>query len=101
MDEVHGACALLHHLEWTDRLEFREKLLNEIEKNQKVIEYNRFKIIFDRTELSDYSNKRDVRGKTVKEVETDFQYFTELNRRAIKLKEKITATNNGEHAGPR
>jgi hypothetical protein len=97
MDEVDGACALLHHLEWTERLEFREKLLDKIERNQKGMDLNRFNIIFDRTGLSDNSNKRDVRGKTVEEVEADYQYFTELTNRAIKLKGKITATNNGEH----
>lgn len=94
MDEVAGACALLHQLEWNNRFEFREILLNEIYKRINSIEEQRMEIIFERTELSDFSNKRDVLGKTIYEVEDDAQYFQNLTKFAIELKKKVTSANH-------
>jgi hypothetical protein len=91
MDEVDGACALLHHLEWNNRTEFRERLLNELRITR--IEKLRFEIIYERAELSDSSNKRDVLGKTIDEIETDAQYFLNLTKQVNELKNEVTAAN--------
>ena len=86
LDEVSGACGFLLELEYNERFEFREKLIDSLEANIKTIETDRFEIIFDRTVLNSRLNKRDVLGKSIKEVMSDAEYFNTLASRAESLR---------------
>ena len=94
IDEIHGAAALLLDQEHSDHREFREKLLNEIETKIKDITLERFNIIFNRAELYDKSNKREILGKHLNEIRNDADHFFNMSIKADELREKITATNS-------
>ena len=91
-DEVDGASALLIDREY-DKIEFREKLLSEIEKDSSKVDKERYEIIYNRAELYDITNKREILGKHYKEIEADAKHFTQVTERAEKLKQIITKNN--------
>jgi hypothetical protein len=91
LDEVDGACALLILREY-DNIEFREKLILEIEKNVKDISKERYEIIYNRAELNDIANKREILGKHYTEIEQDARHYVQMMERAESLK-RITSNN--------
>ena len=92
-DEIDGACGLLLDMEF-DKIEFREMLISEIEKNINNIDEDRFEIIYNRAELYDILNKREILGKHYKEIEKDAEYSKELMTRAERLRQKIKQIGN-------
>jgi len=92
-DEIDGACGLLLDMEF-DKIEFREMLISEIEKNINNIDEDRFGIIYNRAELYDTLNKREILGKHFKEIEKDAEYFKELMTKAERLRQKIKQIGN-------
>jgi hypothetical protein len=87
-DEIDGACGLLLDMEY-DKIEFREMLLSEIEKNINNIDKDRFDIIYNRAELYDTLNKREILGKHYKQIEKDAEHFKELMTKAERLRQTI------------
>lgn len=87
-DEIDGACGLLLDMEF-DKIEFRDLLLSEIEKNINDINEDRFEIIYNRAELYDTLNKRERLGKHYKEIKKDAEYFKDLMTKAEKLRQRI------------
>lgn len=94
-DEIDGACGLLLDMEF-DKIEFRDLLLSEIEKNINDINEDRFEIIYNRAELYDTFNKREILGKHYKEIEKDSEYFKELAAKAERLRQRIKKTGNNQ-----
>ena len=87
-DEVDGACALLLRNEG-DKIEFREKLISEIEININEITKYRYDIIYNRAELYDASNKREIVGKHNKQINADVEHYKLMVKRAEKLKQTV------------
>lgn len=87
-DEVDGACALLIDMEY-DKTEFREELLLEIEKNIDIISKERYEIIYNRAELNDTLNKREILGKNYQQIEADTDHYKLMMMKAEKLKKTI------------
>ncbi len=92
-DEVDGASALLLDREY-NKIEFREKLLSEIEKNITEITKDRFEIIYNRAELYDIVNKREVLGKSYQEIKADASHYIRMMEKAEELK-RVIRNNNG------
>ncbi|MFT5823271.1 MAG: hypothetical protein ACI8ZM_004532 [Crocinitomix sp.] len=84
-DEIKGACRLLLENEWLG-MEFREQLLNEIEKRQINVKKKKYKLIFQAAELDNTTNKRDTLNKTLTNIEADYKYYLDLAERALRLK---------------
>ncbi|EKB48202.1 hypothetical protein [Cecembia lonarensis] len=87
-DEIDGASGLLLDMEF-DKVEFREMLISEIEKNINNIDKDRFEIIYNRAELYETLNKREVLGKHYKQIEKDAEYFKELMAKAEGLRQRL------------
>jgi len=87
-DEIDGASGLLLNMEY-DKIEFRDMLLSEIEKNINDINEDRFEIIYNRAELYDTLNKREILGKHYTEIEKDAEHFKELMTKAERLRQRI------------
>lgn len=85
LDEVGGASSLLIDREYSN-IEFRENLINEIEKNIKSISKERYEVIYNRALLYDIGNKREIMGKYYKEIEEDANHYSQLAERAEKIK---------------
>lgn len=89
VDEVEGAAMLLKDQEWNHRVEFREALIESIELNWNTMDANRFSIISGCTELIVPMNRREIVGKSNKEIESDFKYFENLSIRAKELERRL------------
>lgn len=50
---------------------------------------NRFEIIYNRAELYETLNKREVLGKHYKQIEKDAEYFKELMAKAEGLRQRL------------
>lgn len=84
-DEIKGGCRLLLENEWLG-IEFREKLLDEIEKRD--VSKRTYKLIYKAAELDQKINRRDPINKRVEEVNADYSYYLGLADRALKLLKK-------------
>lgn len=93
-DEVNGAMALLNHLEWTERLDFRKLLLDEIEANSTSIGLSRFDVMYERAELWTTDNRREILGKHYQEVKEDAAYFEQLALRACAIRTRIQQSDS-------
>lgn len=93
IDEIDGASGLLLDMEH-DKIEFRDMLLSEIEKNINDINEDRFEIIYNRAELYNRLNKRDILGKHYTEIEKDAEHFKELMIKAVRLRQRIKRIGN-------
>lgn len=91
-EEIIGACRLLFELEF-EGIEFREELINRMERNIKKISKKRFSLIYERANLINQGNLREIMNKTDKEINADLAFYQGLYRRTLELKEKITAAN--------
>ena len=85
MDEVNGASGLLLERE-LDNVEFREQLLDEIEKRIDEISKERYDIIYDRAELYDVTNRREIVGKHYTEIEADALHYNQMSKKAKTIK---------------
>jgi hypothetical protein len=93
-DEL-GAAAEYLYLQEIQGVEFRERLLDAIEKQLANIPIDWIDCVYKRANLADYGNKRQTANKSIEEIKTDYSYFKELTNRADKLRLKITTANTG------
>tara|TARA_Y100001949_G_C15770758_1_gene236319 strand:- start:15 stop:524 length:510 start_codon:yes stop_codon:yes gene_type:complete len=85
-DEVIGACLLLKDNEACEQMEFRQELLDELKKSDvrklSAGQKKRIARIITLTELNHAENRREVIGKSIKEVERDYNDFSEMALKA-------------------
>jgi hypothetical protein len=84
-DEIKAACRLLLENEWQG-IEFREELLNEIERRQIHVNKKKYRLIFQAAELDNKTNKRNTLNKKLEQIEADYKYYSALAERALKLR---------------
>lgn len=89
-DEVAGAAALLYEYDRQGQ-DVREPLLNSIEQVIHDISRDRFEAIYWRSEIFDPTNNRDVKGKSIGEIEADANHYRETATRAKALHARIIA----------
>ena len=95
-DEINGAAGLLLEQELYAGQEFRHKLLSRLEETINTIDAARLTIIYDRAKLYDKSNKREILGKSYREILEDAEHFSAMKKKADELREKIISNGNQE-----
>jgi len=82
-DEVFAACRTLVDNELTKKIDFRSDLIHELEH---IDDNQRRQRIVELTTLDSASNRREILGKTLEEINLDANYYRSIAARAAKLK---------------
>jgi hypothetical protein len=94
-DEVEGAAHRLLFEEEEEMKDFRPRLVERLQNidlsDLSNTDKKRIRTIILNTHLTDKQNKREVVGKSIMEVQTDSDYFTNVGQFAEKLLTKIGA----------
>jgi len=94
LDEIAGAALFLFWNERDNKTEFRDELIQEVEKlykkltiSEELTEFNKSKIrtIIYESNLYDSTNLRPIIGKKFAEIEKDHQYFKSIAERAKRI----------------
>jgi hypothetical protein len=92
-DEVEGAAHRLLYEEEEEMKDFRPKLVERLESidvsGLTNSDKKRMRTIILNTHLTDKQNKREVVGKSIREVQADSDYFTTVGQFAEKLLNQI------------
>ncbi len=92
-DEVEGAAHRLLFEEEEEMKDFRPRLVERLQSidlsGLSTTDKKRIRTIILNTHLTDKQNKREVVGKSVKEVQADSDYFTDVGYFAEKLINQI------------
>ncbi len=86
-DEIFAACRTLVDNEQTQKMDFRADLIHALEN---ISGRQRLERIIKLTELDSALNRREILGKTYKQINTDAEYFKSIADRANKLKQKTS-----------
>jgi hypothetical protein len=96
LDEIAGASIFLYTNEENDNIDFREQLIDAVEKffeNKKAelsdFDRNKLNIIIYDSNLYDSTNRRNILGKYFAEIEKDYQYFKGVSERAKRILNEI------------
>ena len=84
-DEVFAACRTLTDNEAIRKEDFRNDLIEELEKND--YKHRQEKVV-NLTNLDSPLNRRDIIGKTIDQVKLDATYFRSIAGRAKKLRKE-------------
>lgn len=84
-DEISAACWTLTDNEETKEIEFRENLLLRLEN---MYDTQRQKKVINLTELDSPINRREIFGKTMEQVDSDYQYYKIIADKAAQLMRK-------------
>jgi len=89
---IAGASIFLYSNEEYDKIDFRQKLIIELEKfcDQKNYVFNAFdmkrlKTIIYETSLYDPTNRRPVKSKHYTEIDEDSNYYSDISKRAKRI----------------
>jgi len=83
-DEVFAACKTLIDNEEIKKIDFREDLINRLEK---INDNQRQERVIGLTGLDSVMNRREILGKRFDQINLDSQYFKNIADRAEKLKQ--------------
>lgn len=86
------AAALLFRLE-SIGIEFREKLIHQLEQNSTKLEYEKFMVIYKAANLFNTGNLKDPFEKLNSEVSKDFRHYQDLYQRTEILKKRLSPDN--------
>jgi hypothetical protein len=84
-DEISAACWTLTDNEETKKLDFRETLILGLEN---MHDNQRQKKIIKLTSLDSSINRREILGKTMEQVNLDYQYYKNIADKAVQLMRK-------------
>lgn len=93
INELRAASTFLYKQE-IQKSEFREKLLDRLEENISNLNTERFDIIYKGAGLADSGNKRETLNVPKEKVQSDYEYYLHLAKRANDLRNKINSPSN-------
>ena len=92
-NDIIGASLELSEREKFSKVNFRKDLLSKLSgvDSSKLdkFEKERFRLIISKCELSDATNRREIVGKNLAEIQTDANYYRAISLKAIKILEDI------------
>ena len=84
-DEISAACWTLTDNEETKKIDFRENLIHRLEN---IHDNKRQKKVIKLTGLDSPINRREILGKTMGQVNSDYQYYKNIADKAAQLMRK-------------
>ncbi|WP_146090732.1 hypothetical protein [Aureitalea marina] len=94
IEQISVGSALLEYFESSDRIEFRTKLIDSLEKhysieNNRTDEFEKLRLqsIIENSTIYDDTNRREIVGKNDAEITADYYYFKKIAERTEKLQE--------------
>ena len=90
-NDIIGASLELSEREKYNKVDFRDKLLNKLLQidTSKLADFEktRLKLIINKSDLCDATNRRDIVGKHLTEIQSDANYFRTISQKALKILE--------------
>lgn len=93
LEEISAIALELYDKEQHQKIDFREKLLNQILKqnleNLNSFEKEKIKLIIFESSLYDATNRKEILGKTHNQIMEDAKYYREISEKSKEILKKL------------